>query len=84
MTQMWYFKLPEGMRVAIALDWAYVPYIEELQKWIWEHWDEYLEERVNWQRFYGAAERFMETGRKPKHPIAWVLEKTREHLDGPD
>ena len=84
MTQIWEFELSTGELVGITLDWKYVPYVEELRAWMLEHWDEYLEDDVNWQRFYAAAERFVERGTKPKHPIAWVLDITREHLDSPD
>jgi hypothetical protein len=39
MTQMWSFKLPDGRGISTVLDWAYVPYLEELREWVLENWD---------------------------------------------
>jgi hypothetical protein len=41
-------------------------------------------DKENWRRFYAAADEFVEQGTKPKHPIGWVLDKVRDHMDEPD
>jgi hypothetical protein len=40
--------------------------------------------KENWRRFYAFADELVETGSKPQHPIGWVLDKTKEHLDEQD
>ena len=84
MTKMWSFNLPNGGTDFVTLDWAYVPYVEELRAWVLENWDDDQDEKENWRRFYAAAERFVENESKPKHPIDWVLGKVEDHMDEPD
>ncbi len=36
------------------------------------------------RRFYEAADRLVEAGTKPKHPIGWALDKVQEFLDEED
>jgi hypothetical protein len=84
MTQMWSFELPDGRTIITTLDWAYVPYLEELRMWVLNDWDLDLEDKENWCRFYEAADYYVQTRTKPKHPIDWVLDKVGEHLNEPD
>ena len=46
-TDVWSFSLPDGGTIAITLDLKYVPYVDELQDWVLEHWDEYIDDKVN-------------------------------------
>jgi len=76
--------LPDGGTISIVLDWDYVPYIDELQMWILNDWDLNLNFNENMRRFGEAADYFVRTGTKPKHPIGWALDKVYEFLDNED
>ena len=43
MTQTWEFKLPNGEKMYLNLQWKYVPFIEELREWVLVNWDKQSE-----------------------------------------
>ena len=42
-TQMWDFKLPNGEKMYLNLQWKYAPFIEELREWVLANWNKQSE-----------------------------------------
>ncbi|MHA1290402.1 MAG: hypothetical protein ACTSPB_23725 [Candidatus Thorarchaeota archaeon] len=57
--------------------------IEEIPTWDLEQ-ETRQRHKENLRRFFEVADTFVEGGTKQKHPIGWVLDKVKEHMDGPD
>jgi len=54
------------------------------RQWADVTWGDAKSDQENLRRFYKAADRLVKSGTKPKHPIAWALDKVDEFLDEPE
>ena len=88
-TLQWkYVPFIEELRAWVLENWQVEPDLgvswESITTWGDLERDIKRMERENMDKFYAYADELVESVSRPKHPMAWVLDKVNEHLNSPD